>query len=108
MFSEQLAIGKPETRIKLDLCLRTPSDAELGLLLLLLKDLWTGDLPIGGELGIGRGKLKGINATLHAPQGTWNFKADGEKVNVKSDASISILEEWVKTFNKVMKAQVEA
>lgn len=40
---------------------------EVGLLLLLLKDLWTGDLPVGGESSVGRGHLRGIKAKLH-----WN------------------------------------
>jgi CRISPR/Cas system CSM-associated protein Csm3 (group 7 of RAMP superfamily) len=37
---------------------------EKGLLLLLLKDLWTEDLAIGGEKNIGRGILTGLNATI--------------------------------------------
>jgi hypothetical protein len=36
----------------------------VGLVLLLLKDLWTGDLPLGGEISVGRGRLKGKQATL--------------------------------------------
>jgi CRISPR/Cas system CSM-associated protein Csm3 (group 7 of RAMP superfamily) len=35
-----------------------------GLLLLVLKDLWTGDLAIGGEKNIGRGTLKGTSASI--------------------------------------------
>ena len=35
-----------------------------GLMLLLLKDIWTADLPIGGEKAIGRGVLEGISATI--------------------------------------------
>jgi len=35
-----------------------------GLMLLLLKDLWTADLPIGGEKSVGRGVLKGKSATV--------------------------------------------
>lgn len=34
------------------------------LLLMLLKDLWTGDLPIGGEKNIGRGVLQGKAANI--------------------------------------------
>jgi CRISPR/Cas system CSM-associated protein Csm3 (group 7 of RAMP superfamily) len=40
--------------------------ARIGLLLLLLKDLWSGDVPVGGSTGIGRGFLQGINATLES------------------------------------------
>ena len=32
--------------------------------MLLLKDLWTGDLPLGGEISVGRGRLCGRSATL--------------------------------------------
>lgn len=50
--------------IELKLELRQPKDDEIGLLLLLLKDLWTGDLPVGGTSSIGRGRLQGVEATL--------------------------------------------
>ncbi|MBK9231259.1 MAG: hypothetical protein IPO15_10455 [Anaerolineae bacterium] len=36
----------------------------MGLLLLVLKDLWTGDLPLGGESSVGRGRLAGRNARV--------------------------------------------
>lgn len=52
--------GKPETPEEK----KSRTDAEIGLLLLLLKDLWTSDLAIGGESSIGRGRLKGISANL--------------------------------------------
>ena len=35
-----------------------------GIMLLLLKDLWTEDLPIGGEKSIGRGVLTGVDAKI--------------------------------------------
>jgi len=37
---------------------------EAGLLLLIIKDLWTSDLPIGGEKAIGRGVLMGKKAEI--------------------------------------------
>lgn len=53
-----------------------------GLLLLVLKDLWTGDLPIGGEKNVGRGRLKGIEATI-----TWDDnEVKIEEVNGKLEA----------------------
>jgi CRISPR/Cas system CSM-associated protein Csm3 (group 7 of RAMP superfamily) len=54
-----------EKAVNISLRLRNPKDAEIGLLLLLLKDLWTSDLPVGGESSIGRGRLKGISAFLN-------------------------------------------
>lgn len=40
---------------------------EAGLLLLVLKDLWTGDLAVGGEKNVGRGVFKGKKAFVE-----WN------------------------------------
>jgi CRISPR/Cas system CSM-associated protein Csm3 (group 7 of RAMP superfamily) len=77
LFGEQPEIGKlGDKNVRLDLILHNPTEAETGLLLLLLKDLWTGDLPIGGESSVGRGRLKGINATLDAMGNEWNFNAE--------------------------------
>ena len=64
LFNEQPLWGKPETRLTIDLRLLNPTEKDIGLLLLLLKDLWTGDLPLGGESSVGRGRLQGKCATL--------------------------------------------
>ena len=37
---------------------------DLGLALLLLKDLWLGDVALGGDQSIGRGRLQGCAALL--------------------------------------------
>lgn len=50
------------TTIKL--VIKDYKDWEIGLLLMLIKDLWTGDLPIGGEKSIGRGTFVGLRAEL--------------------------------------------
>jgi len=50
------------------------NQAEVGLLLLLLKDLWTGDLAIGGTSSIGRGRLQGLEATLTVDGAEFCFK----------------------------------
>jgi len=64
LFDEQPVWGNDNTELTIDLELRNPKEYEIGLLLLLLKDLWTGDLPVGGESSIGRGRLKGKEATI--------------------------------------------
>ncbi|MEQ8539089.1 MAG: RAMP superfamily CRISPR-associated protein [Coleofasciculus sp. D1-CHI-01] len=91
LFSEQPIFGSDETRLTLELELRQPRKAEIGLLLLLLKDLWTSDLPVGGESSIGRGRLQGIKAKMRrqipgkATQ-TWTIFQDGEHLQI-SDAN---------------------
>ncbi len=67
LFDEQPIFGGDQTIVSIELELRNPQEHEIGLLLLLLKDLWTSDLPVGGESSIGRGRLHGKNATL-----TWH------------------------------------
>jgi CRISPR/Cas system CSM-associated protein Csm3 (group 7 of RAMP superfamily) len=64
LFNEAPVFGGDDSLVTFHLSLRHPQDHEIGLLLLLLKDLWTGDLPVGGESGIGRGRLAGKSATV--------------------------------------------
>lgn len=64
LFNEQPIFPNNETYLKLNLELRNPEAHEIGLLLLLLKDLWTGDLPVGGTSSIGRGRLQGKDVTI--------------------------------------------
>jgi len=40
------------------------SESEAGLLLLVLKDMWTGDFAVGGEKNVGRGVFKGVKAFI--------------------------------------------
>jgi CRISPR/Cas system CMR subunit Cmr4 (Cas7 group RAMP superfamily) len=80
--------------------------AEVGLLLLLLKDLWTSDLPLGGTSSIGRGRLRGIKATLKSslPEctGTWGFEQtpSGLQVTDTPETSRKNLEKYVKAVQQ--------
>lgn len=76
LFNEQPVFATDDTLVTVDLHLRNPEEADIGLLLLLLKDLWTEDLPLGGESSIGRGRLQGRTATLTHKNGetqTWQL-----------------------------------
>jgi len=64
LFSEQPVWGQKDTTITARITVQQPTKAQIGLVLLLLKDLWTGDLPLGGGISVGRGRLKGQRATL--------------------------------------------
>lgn len=99
LFNEQPAFGDEDTLITAQIQLINPEKHEIGLLLLLLKDLWTSDLPLGGESSVGRGRLKGRSATLtyrngSAPQ-TWTITANGNNLSVSNDRAA--LDEYVKT-----------
>ncbi|GAB4180041.1 MAG: RAMP superfamily CRISPR-associated protein [Roseiflexaceae bacterium] len=71
LFAEQPSFGGTTT---LRLILRCDHEVDrnkaTGLLLLLLKDLWTGDLPLGGSSSIGRGRLRGLSAALTLSDGS--------------------------------------
>lgn len=67
LFEEAPVYGKADTTVGFKLHEREPDSAHMGLLLLVLKDLWTGDLPVGGEASVGRGRLRGVAATIITP-----------------------------------------
>ena len=75
-------------------------EAELGLLLLVLKDLWSGDLAVGGEKNVGRGVLKGIHATIQYKDDKLIIPYDISQIDKTHE---SILQGFVKEFNKWMK-----
>lgn len=90
LLDEQPVWGDKETNIQLRLVLRKPEDYEIGLILLLLKDLWTSDLPVGGGINIGRGRLKGKKAQLKYKIDDnkiceWQLRQTDKKLNVEGN-----------------------
>ena len=74
-----------------------PAEWEIALLLHLVKDLWMGDLTIGGEGGIGRGKMRGKQAEI-----CWR-KADGELLKWEFEEAagkLSLNQEQAQTLNE--------
>jgi CRISPR/Cas system CSM-associated protein Csm3 (group 7 of RAMP superfamily) len=78
LFQEQPVFANDNTELKLEIELRNPIEHEIGLLLLLLKDLWTEDLPVGGGSSVGRGRLKGKKATMTWKDSTWEIEQNGK------------------------------
>jgi CRISPR/Cas system CSM-associated protein Csm3 (group 7 of RAMP superfamily) len=103
LFNEQPAFGGT---VKMTLLLRCddqlPLGPSIGLLLLLLKDLWTGDLPLGGTISIGRGRLNGRSATLQTPTATWTL-TDAPGLGLDATARAA-LQEFVDTLRTEVKA----
>jgi CRISPR/Cas system CSM-associated protein Csm3 (group 7 of RAMP superfamily) len=85
--------------------LRKQFEAEVGLLLLVLKDLWTGFLPIGGEGSVGRGRLQGQSAhlCLTAPDETkeWTIEDQDDRLEITGQ-SADLLEQFVAAFAERM------
>ncbi|MFZ5518645.1 MAG: RAMP superfamily CRISPR-associated protein [Candidatus Zhuqueibacterota bacterium] len=62
--SMPLFIDFTEKVLKLEMTIQDYKDYEAGLLLLVLKDLWSGDLAVGGEKNVGRGVFNGKSAII--------------------------------------------
>ena len=110
LFSQQPLFGGPESEVRVHLELHSPQPAEIGLLLLVLKDLWTGDLPLGGESSVGRGRLAGRAATLTYRQAgqstTWKLSQDTEgKLHFDGDGTAQALEDFVTAFHNYKEGQ---
>lgn len=97
LFNEQPLWGEAALHIKVRL--DKPQDHEIGLLLLVLKDLWTGDLPLGGESSVGRGRLRGVSATLTRRTITWTITGNGSRVTVAA-AEAEAMEACVKKLHE--------
>jgi len=105
LFGEQALWGGVDSRVTVELRLRNPQDYEVGLLLLLLKDLWTGDLPVGGERSIGRGRLLGRQADLCWQKGdkqeTWVIVSKDAGLNITGEPEtlegcVQALTQWLR------------
>lgn len=106
LFNQQPVFGLPETRLLIELDLRQGYDqqeldkkAEVGLLLLLLKDLWTGDLPLGGQSSVGRGRLHGVWAKVSLGETHWTLTEQDGNLTVDG-ANKQILEECVAALGR--------
>lgn len=62
LFSQPINLNEKVKNVIISI--RDCKDYEAGLLLLVLKDLWTGDLAVGGEKNVGRGVFDGCNAEI--------------------------------------------
>ncbi|MHB8987068.1 MAG: RAMP superfamily CRISPR-associated protein, partial [Eubacteriales bacterium] len=105
LFNVQPVFGLPETRVLVRLTIQQPLDQGIGLLLLLLKDLWSGDLPLGGEVGVGRGRLRGLEAKLKYIKAgrvskRWTIKDNSTPgLSIEGDA-VEDLEKYIQEFVK--------
>lgn len=81
LFEEQPVFGDKQATIPLRITIKKPEDshmedAEIGLLLLALQDLWHGIQAIGGETSVGRGILQGKRLKINGREFDPNNHAD--------------------------------
>lgn len=103
LFNDQPIFAKEDTRLTIELFLENPKDEEIGLLLLLLKDLWTSDLPIGGTASVGRGRLQGLHASFKlkkdGQEEKWEIKSEKQNLQVEPIDAIGRMESFVRNLN---------
>ncbi|MGB0384010.1 MAG: RAMP superfamily CRISPR-associated protein [Ardenticatenaceae bacterium] len=102
LFSQQPLFGNDSGSVTVNLTLQSPSEGEVGLLLLLLKDLWTGDLPLGGEASVGRGRLRGIYAELDWNGQRWKLRQKSANAPLRIDGDRNVLEACVSKLREVI------
>jgi CRISPR/Cas system CSM-associated protein Csm3 (group 7 of RAMP superfamily) len=84
LFEEEPLRGENDQKagVSLQIHLEEPQDGEIGLLLLVLKDLWYGFASVGGTASLGRGVLEGFDGklTLQIPPKTheWRLQKKGK------------------------------
>lgn len=95
--SMPLFVDFNDKALKIEIIVENCEDSWAGLLLLVLKDLWTGDLAIGGEKNIGRGVFEGVVATVDYNNSL--IKIDKDFGNITEDDKI-LLESYVTALNQ--------
>ena len=89
------------SNLRLTLILEEPEDAEIGLLLLTLRDFWQGHAALGGETSNGRGTMRGIKAAIRLKCGpssdneVWEFSRKGDNTSLRlKSPTLSNVEVW--------------
>jgi len=105
LWAKENAKGNEPPMLEIRLELRQQGDqteafrAHAGLLLLLLKDLWTGDLALGGESSVGRGRLQGRRATITAEGSSWSIKhGDNDCLHFNGADPQRLEDDYLQTF----------
>ncbi len=95
--SMPLFVDFNDKALKIEITVEDCKDSWAGLLLLVLKDLWTGDLAIGGEKNIGRGVFEGVTATVDYNNSLIEIDKDFGNIAEKSK---KLLESYVTALNQ--------
>lgn len=94
-----------ESMATLEISIKDYEYWEAGLMLMVLKDLWNGDLAIGGEKNVGRGVLQGLSATITCDDQIIEMKQVGEELLVYRQGYNP---SWDKEAAKILEEKVEA
>ena len=89
---------KPNTKVMtMSMSVEDCSQAEAGLMLLLLKDIWTGQVAFGGDKAAGSGVLQGLEARISYNKQNMKLKQEKNKIAAAPETQC-LLEELVGEF----------
>ncbi len=95
---EEEPVYRSQASVRLEL--REPQKEQVGLMLLVIKDLLDGLIPVGGTVAVGRGILKGT-AVISENDGTGLLDAPihiAEGRTVQDEVQLKVLDKLVKAF----------
>lgn len=95
---------KGEATLRLHYEIQDYAPWEAGLALYLLRDLWQGAIPLGGESSVGRGILEGVSATISFGEETCEIGAAG----AVDEATATRLEDFAEALRKMNEEAKEA
>ena len=91
LFSQPMNLDEKVHNV--NITIRDCKSYEAGLLLLVLKDLWTGDLAVGGEKSVGRGVFDGCSAEIMWDERKISIEKDIAKMSPKDKKELEFLVE---------------
>lgn len=100
LFSSEPIYDIGKGTIKLRFTVKSCSEAEAGLLLLVLKDIWTGQVAFGGEKSVGRGTLLGQQAHISFGGEEIIIKKAVKGDDLKFEGDVDLLETCVLMLQK--------
>lgn len=100
LFNAVLLWSKGQDAVHIKLHLKNPQNWEKGLLLLILKDLWTADLPIGADKARGAGVLLGSKAEIKDGSETLTLEQKDGHLQITGDKNK--FESYVTDFLKFL------
>lgn len=100
---KSIPVWHKNEEIEICLKIKDAKEYEIGLILLVLKDLWNEDLPVGGEKSIGRGLLKGKSAKFRYGLKEYSITQKDDRLMVEGNKDE--LESFVKEFLKEIGVQ---
>jgi len=93
LFSELPLWSDGNTSIDVDIKIKAATEFDMALLLQVMKDLWTGNLTLGGEASIGRGRFSGKDLLMTLNQNSIKITVNNDSINIEDENDlIPILE----------------